>query len=647
MLDFSVRGVARAASFVVSALWGCSPDYAAVKVSPAVPDGSMCLSASIVDASDGGCIQNAGKIGLDSVGYLPTRVKMATLVSLNKFEIKRADGSVAFSGDALGPVATDTGEDDVWVADFTSLTEPGEYFLQATGPVGVGVSPHFRIGSDAYDGALATTVLGLHGQRCGVAVQFDFAGFTFKHAACHTRDAYTTYVDGQDTIKPSLGGWHDAGDYGKYVTNGAFALGLLFKAWEHFPAALRGLSLPIAEHGGALPDFLAEMKWQIDWLLTTQFADGSVSHKVTALSFEDFHTAPEADSSKRFYAPVGTAAAAEIAAVLAMAARIYEPYDAPFSAKCLAAANLSYGYLQAQTAQVRPDLSDFTTGGYTLSDSGARLWAAAEIFETTRSSAALLDLENRIRARALSKGMSVVDAEWDWGNPGNLGTYTYLLSAHEDRDPALLQKIKDQNQQHADEFAQASEAHAYGRAGIKYVWGANGTVARVVMNLQIAYRLSGDKRYLDASVRQIDHLFGRNYYARSQVTGIGDKPVLYPHHRPSVAIGRAWPGLLVGGANPGPTDWVDSQDMYEQNEVALNWNAALVYALASFASGTNEGTGFYDGSVDAGLSDVGAPDAMTEPDASLAPDVTLDPDAPPLAPDVLEPDAPDDAVTGD
>src|SRR5260221_1006929 len=182
MLDIPTRGIARAPYFAVSALWGRSRDSAAVKASPAVPDGSLCLSASIADASDGGCIENAGKISLDSVGYLPTRVKMATLVSLHKFEIKRADGSVAFSGDALGPVATDTAEDDVWVADITSLTEPGENFLQATGAVGVGVSPHFRIAVGAYDGALATTVLGLHGQRCGVAVQFDFAGFTFKHS---------------------------------------------------------------------------------------------------------------------------------------------------------------------------------------------------------------------------------------------------------------------------------------------------------------------------------------------------------------------------------------------------------------------------------------------------------------------------------
>src|SRR5258706_9588118 len=139
MLDFSARAIARAVSFAVAALCGCSPDYASIKASSPQPDGATCSSASIVDTADGGCVENAGKISLDSVGYLPTRTKMATLVSLDKFEIKRVDGSVAFSGDAVGPVATDTGEDNVWVADFTSLTEPGEYFLQATGPVGIGV----------------------------------------------------------------------------------------------------------------------------------------------------------------------------------------------------------------------------------------------------------------------------------------------------------------------------------------------------------------------------------------------------------------------------------------------------------------------------------------------------------------------------
>jgi endoglucanase len=282
------------------------------------------------------------------------------------------------------------------------------------------------------------------------------------------------------------------------------------------------------------------------------------------------------------------------------------------------------------------------------------------MFETTGDPGALKEAETRILSRNVApsgrKPKGVVDSEWDWGNPDNIGIYTYLMSSREGRDPALVAQIRAKNQQNADAFVSDAASHAYGRAGIAYFWGANGTVARIAMNLQIAYRYTGNARYLDTAIRQIDYLFGRNYYARSQVTGLGDKPPLYPHHRPSIMMKHAWPGLLVGGGNPGPTSWVDDQDLYEQNEVAINWNAALVYALAGFATGTQEGTGFYAGPIlgDAGAPETGAPltDALAEaytsdaaPDASLGQSdaSTADPDSNTS----LSPEASEDVANGD
>jgi endoglucanase len=646
MLGLAARRAARAAWPLSAFLVGCGGDYQYAQHKVTCPSDEMNV--------DGACV--LAKISLDSVGFLPTRTKEASMVGLESFRVRRGDGSIALSGDAKGPVSADTMEPDVRVADFTEVREPGEYYLEGAGTNGaLMTSPHFRIAKDAFDAALAAAVIGLHGQRCGTAVHFDYAGVTFAHDACHQRDAFTTYLDGKSAIVASLGGWHDAGDYGKYVTNGAFSLGLLFKAWEHFPDALRQLALPIPEHGGALPDYLAETKWETDWLLTTQIADGSASHKVTAQNFESF-IAPEDDHSTRYFAPVGTAATAEIAAVLAMAARIYQPYDDAYATTCLGAAERAYAYLGAHPSQLSPDLSQFKTGDYTLGDSGPRLWAAAEIFETTGDPAAQADVERRILAQATGRRASIIDSQWDWGNPNNLGVYEYLLSSRDGRDPALVRQIRDANQAAADKLAQASESHAYGRAGVTYTWGSNGTVARIVYNLQVAYRLSGNERYLDAAIRQIDHLFGRNYFARSQVTGVGDKPPLYPHHRPSAATGHAWPGLLVGGAKDGPTDWVDSQNAYDQNEVALNWNAALVYALAAFASGTNEGTSFLDpnlavvtpdASAEASAPDAGAVEAGPIDEEELpAPDAADSSNAPDL--DATADDASfDDALTGD
>jgi endoglucanase len=86
----------------------------------------------------------------------------------------------------------------------------------------------------------------------------------------------------------------------------------------------------------------------------------------------------------------------------------------------------------------------------------------------------------------------------------------------------------------------------------------------------------------------LDHLLGRNYYGRSFVTGLGHDPAFYPHHRPSVAdsVAEPWPGLLVGGPwsreNPrAATVWLDIATDYNTNEVAINWNAAMIYAAAA------------------------------------------------------------------
>jgi endoglucanase len=66
---------------------------------------------------------------------------------------------------------------------------------------------------------------------------------------------------------------------------------------------------------------------------------------------------------------------------------------------------------------------------------------------------------------------------------------------------------------------------------------------------------------------------------------------MFPHHRQSTADGvvEPVPGLLVGGPNPGMQDrckyeftepetaYIDSDCAYASNEIAINWNAPMVY----------------------------------------------------------------------
>jgi endoglucanase len=101
--------------------------------------------------------------------------------------------------------------------------------------------------------------------------------------------------------------------------------------------------------------------------------------------------------------------------------------------------------------------------------------------------------------------------------------------------------------------------------------------------------MSPNPAYVNTALDAIGHLFGRNYYGRSYVTGLGHRPPLNPHDRRSGAddIKEPWPGYLIGGGHSA-TGWNDAQEDYKTNEIAINWQAGLVYALAGFTNAQSQ-----------------------------------------------------------
>lgn len=525
-----------------------------------------------------------GLIRLNTLGYLPAHDKKATVAAaITEFRVVRdTDGAVALRGRATGPVHDADTQEDVYLADFSALRTPGVYHLEAAG---AGRSPSFRIAPDVYNDAYRTMMQGMYLWRCGTAVKATYHGVTYSHEACHLDDAYLDYVGGGHTRAPSTRGWHDAGDYNKYTVNGAFAAGVLLLAWEHNAPRLRGVRLPQPNTAPGLPDMLSEVQWELDWLLTTQAADGSVYHKVSTVNFGPAGP-PETEKTPRFFVPWGSPATADFVAVTAQAARVLRPYDPAYADRCLAAARRSYAFLQANPADHAPDQSAFHTGGYGTQDPDERLWAAAELWETTGDKAALTDFE--ARARALPDAQKVT-ADWGWGDVGNLGMLTYLFSSRQGRDPALVSSIRADVLATADAIVRTDRANGYGRPLAAYYWGDNGGVALTGAVLQAANRLKPNPVYTETALDAISHLFGRNYYGRSFVTGLGADPPLHPHDRRSgLSVNSpapgvpTWPGYLVGGAWPGPRDWVDVAGRFQVNEIAINWNAALLYTLSGF-----------------------------------------------------------------
>ena len=51
---------------------------------------------------------------------------------------------------------------------------------------------------------------------------------------------------------------------------------------------LHSLSLNIPESGGKTPDYLAEVRWNLEWMLQLQDTDGGVWHKQTSEHFSAF-----------------------------------------------------------------------------------------------------------------------------------------------------------------------------------------------------------------------------------------------------------------------------------------------------------------------------------------------------------------------
>jgi len=538
-------------------------------------DGAICFSLVLALATASRA--DDAPIRLNTVGFLPDAPKRASVAAAcSDFRVVRdTDGGEVLAGRAAPPVKDAEAGQSLAVIDFSALAAPGVYRLDVPG---VGRSAPFRVGVDVYNEPLKTATRAMYLWRCGTAVSGQYHGDTFAHPACHVEDAFLDFVGGGHARKDLAGGWHDAGDYNKYVVNAGFTVGVLLQAWDQFGDTLRAVRLDIPESNNTTPDFLDEVRWELEWLLKMQADDGSVYHKVSTKEFGGF-VMPEAEKAERYAVPWSSAATADFAAVMAMASRHFAPYDRAFADRCLAAARKSYAFLAANPASHPADLTGFSTGPYQTGDASGRMWAAVELWEATGEDAFLKDFESRANATP-----GRVRSSAGWSDVTNFAMYTYALSKRQGRDPAVLESARTALVRMADGIVKTRDAHAYARPlGGRYFWGCNGHVAQQVQTLHVANVIRPNRAYAETSLDALGYLFGRNAYGRSFVTGVGHDPPRHPNDRRagSDPVDAPWPGYLVGGGWPNPADWHDTQEDFRTNGIAISWNASLIYALAA------------------------------------------------------------------
>lgn len=541
-------------------------------------------------------------IKVDQVGYLPDQPKSAFITSDKTrgiFRVRRAsDNQIVFRGKLAQPVKDPDSGDTLREADFSGFHETGEFYVTVPG---VGESFRFRISPDVYSDAYYLCMRSYYGQRCGIQVDLGPRFPQYHHAACHTQDGFFHPSSGKSGFKAAGKGWHDAGDYGKYIVNSGISTATLLWAYEWFPEKSGAIRLDLPESGNGLPDILNEIKWNLDWMLTMQDGDGGVWHKLTTEKFCGFVAPEKDDGGKRYIIGTGkppyksSGATADFAAVMAMAARVYQPFRPQYAAECGKAAEKAWQWLKGRPDVTFSNPPGVFTGGYGDADCGDEiLWASAELFRLTGKP------EYGVYFVEHYRGYPVSDL-WPqaWATVANLGLWDYVFSGREEADAETVLDIENQTLSAADRIVAASARTGYHHSlrQANYIWGSNAVAANFGVLLLAADRMKPNPGYVSTSLENLHYLFGRNTFGLCFVTQLGSYSVMHPHHRPSAALGlpRPWPGLLAGGPNQYPGDavlrqlpkgpparsYVDEEGSFSSNEVAINWNAPLVLLLAA------------------------------------------------------------------
>ncbi len=546
---------------------------------------------------------------VNQAGYFPNGQKIFFTTTLaDSFRVvEKNTNAVSFSGKITLSKANDPATGlTVYKGDFSSFKKPGTYYIS--------VSPseqsyEFSISDTVFHSVFLSSLKGFYFQRCGQLLHSLFAGI-YARAGCHGNDG-TYHVTSDSTgYRTVSGGWHDAGDYGKYIVNAGISVGTLLMAYEMFPTRFSNDNLGIFESGNSVPDILDEVRYELNWMLKMQHSSGGVYFKVTREQFEGF-VMPSADNGTRYIYQISSTATGDFAAVFARAARIYKSFDQKFSDSCLSVSRRAWEYLQAHPSIVPTggfkNPPGTATGGYgDGNDSDERLWAAAELFSTTGEKQFNSYYTSQYATGAL------LSQPMGWPNVRTMAHLAYLYTQQATASTLKKFELRQSLLDYATSLVNAtnSDGFSVSLSTSEYYWGSNSGVLNKAILLILASRENNDASMLNAALAQLNYILGNNAHNISFVTGIGAHHVLHPHHRPSSADGivEPVPGLLAGGPEQGRSDpvlqakfsaltppamiYTDEEGSYASNEIAINWNAPLVFVAGYFAAeGVSTGIG--------------------------------------------------------
>lgn len=553
------------------------------------------------------------RIFINQVGYLPGSTKyFITTCNVNKFQITNNSMENVFTGDvALWKQKDKATGETLYKGDFSDLKESGEYTITLDNSK---KSYPFKICTDIYQDVLYKTLKSFYFQRCGTPLLKEYSG-EFSREACHT--GLTEYHPsiGISGYKDVSGGWHNAGDYGKYITPAATAVVKLLIGYEHYPEKFNFSTIGLPEDGNSRSDFINEIRYELEWMFKMQELDihnpmyGGVHYMVNSNEYS--WKIPAEDRNKQYIVDYSSVSTADFAAAMACASRVFRDIDKAFSVKALNRAIIAWEFLKKHGEYPkggfrRPE--DMKTGGYAeevelnIYKEFDMLWPAVELFLTTGKE------EFHSVCRKLFKDRKRFTGGMTWLDKSGFPEIQYAAATSGFVDESLQHEVRTRLFAMCDHYLSIMESDGFNTLlqEYEYQWGSNSEILNRGLQLIIGYRLSDEDKYKEAALYQLNYILGLNIHSKSFITGIGSDYPLNVHNACLVNdnIDRSYPGLLVGGPNrnvqiqvsmfdkplydahpPGSLGakcYLDNAYSFSSNENCITYTASIVPVAAFF-----------------------------------------------------------------
>lgn len=502
---------------------------------------------------------------INQVGYL-SNLEKEVVFNYNPGDYfgvyKAEDDSLIYVGTISSPVYDNDSEDTVYKGFFKDVIEEGEYYIKSE----FGEYTYdFYIGNNVYDDLSSSVLHFLYVQRCGSDIVDKYNNLS--HPACHTNESKIwSYTD--EEYLDTTGGWHDAGDYGKYLytTNQTIADLLI--------------SILYGESDDAL---LEEARYGLEFIMKLQRNSGSVYNKVTSKEFSKF-VSPEYDTQEQFVLYKWTSSTASFAGCMGLAYEVFKDIDEEFSNKCLESFNKAINYLydnQSASNEHNPD--GFNVGTYYLDDEiDERLFAYAVAYKISNDTKYLILINNLLDETAQNSYYRVF-------------SYVTLLDTLNEENE-LYTRIYDELENMCNSISDEILSNGYPYPSSDFQ-NSNGTCARAVTRLLLGARYLKDERYLVRASEAINYLLGQNTLDLCFVYEYGYKSPHSIHSRLAISHGQTTiKGALASGVVQNLTEnilknnfsedtplakrWIDNYESYGNVEPSINNNSSLVLALS-------------------------------------------------------------------